>query len=532
LETLFQGWDKLKETEKHIEPSEVRNYIEGHPESLFIDRIEIYLKDITLPEDIILVDLPGLGVSNLQHVKITEDYIKGKAKVFVVCTAPKHLLEGQDIELLDAINRNDPAMLRRSFWVINQMDDLDPEQKKQTEANFQEKMKKHRFNNSPERVFKVSAQNYSLLKHICAGTLENTASLKKHIDQLDKIPRGIEAKNNKELSEKLLQENPEVAAFVAFKEALFTYLNETAKKDFLFNARGELSKLIAELTKILSPLYLQYQPGNDYEKVLFSGEVDKLLNPFIEQLNNKVEESVKNIRLKEKQDLWERSHETQLTDEIRNLISDNFEEIKNSLSKGTDVEANLSRLPAKIDARLTDRDCIRQAIATAVKSSFIDEFLTKLFGTLITVKQEYLPEDVINSLKDKLSERDITMRLYGLADSMLYQYVRKIDEIGLNIGQTVGTLTGDERIQKAIEIYETELVRFINEMGISLNENIWRTLKNHAEYIQQEVMNIIKNQRKAIHDQIANTVNLSEKIELEKQKMIVIKGEYTKLIQL
>lgn len=533
LEVLFQGWEKLNILERQIQRSEIKDYIEGHKDALFIDRIEIALPDIALPEDIILVDLPGLGVTNQRHVKITEDYVQVNAKAFVVCTAPIKLLEGQEIELLNKLNRQNPTILQRSFWLINQMDAPNPEQKQQSIRDFQEKASQHHFVIDPAKVFKVSALNYALLTHLCNGTLDQTSNLKKHLDNLDKIvPSGRDAKSNPEKARELLDHNEEVKAFNEFQQALFAYLNMTAKQEFLASARGELYRIVSDLIDVLTPFDRQYQPGVDYEKILFSATVDKALNPFIAQLQQTIEEAIKQIRLSNKRDQWGQAYQNEMISHIQKILTSDAEEIRNLLTQGIDVDENLSRLPAIIDERLTKNDHVRETMIEAVRKPFIEEFLNTLYGKLIDVNRSYLPESVRAILKDHLSERDITMRLYGLADSMLYQYMQKIDDIGLNLGQTVGKTPGEDRITKAIEAYRKEMVIFMTTLSNQLNQNVWRTIKNHAEYVRRQLFEVLRHEREAIHEHIAKGVNLSEEVGKEQQKRLVIQRGYADLIKL
>ena len=87
-----------------------------------MDKVEVFLEELNIDNDIVLVDLPGLGVDNKRHVEFTKDYIKEKAKAFVVCMSPFKVLQGQEIEFLSQINKNNPTIIQRAFWVINQWD--------------------------------------------------------------------------------------------------------------------------------------------------------------------------------------------------------------------------------------------------------------------------------------------------------------------------------------------------------------------------------------------------------------------------
>jgi hypothetical protein len=94
-------------------------------------------------------------------------------------------------------------------------------------------------------------------------------------------------------------------------------------------------------------------------------------------------------------------------------------------------------------------------------------------------------------------------------------------------------LSFEEREQKAVDIFKTQLEQFVlNTLNNELNRNIWRTIKNHAEYLEQEITQMLATHRSAIHNQIAKTVNLSERIELEARKAATIKNAWHDLIKL
>lgn len=531
LSQLFAQWDSFYD-KKIITLEQARDYIEGHPESLFIERMEIEVDDIDLPEEMVFVDLPGLNVSNDQHIKITEEYIKGKAKAFVICT--DRTLEGREINLLDEINRSPQwGALKRSFWLINKIDLFDAQQKKEIEESFHEMTKKHQFTLSAEKVFKVSAQNYSLLTHIAQGTLEQTHSLKSHLEQLDKIDGGREAKLQPALAKELLLSNPETAEFVKFEKSLFNYLNATAKQEFIDSARCELTQLITDLSELIKPdyqLYQQYGENKQLEQIVFSNEVDKELDNFVKQLTSNIETVIKDVRLIDKSNLWHEQAQHNLIAEIHAILSESPDDIKNALRKGTDVDNNVWRLPFIVDERLSKNNYWRKSIVEAVNYSYVKEFHAKLLNKLLNANRKYLPENVIEFIKDKLNGRDVEMRLYGLADGILYKFTEEFNNIVM--GEFV-QLSSDEREQKAVDIFKTQLEHFVlTTLNNELNRNIWRTIKNHAEYLEQEIMTMLATHRSAIHNQIAKTVNLSERIEAEARKSLTIKTAWLDLIKL
>lgn len=538
LSYLLLKEHEFTKSEETISHEGLLKYVEGFEGVLFIDHIDVLVKDVDLLSDILLVDLPGLNVANQRHVKITKDYIQQDAKAFVICLQPNVMLEGADLAFLKEINQQSPSILQRSFWLCNQWDTLkDNTRRKQAEQRFRDTLHEYNFRYAPEKVFKVSALNYFLLRQISEGTLDSTPQLKAHLDHLKDYVSDVEKlKQDPQQAQQLLTSVADVKEFAAFQRSLFDYLNITAKEEFLNGARAELSEVLIELNKILEPLDHQYHTGEDQDKILFSGAVDRQLNPFIKQLNAKVEEFVTTIRLSENKTFLGQAEQQQIIQKIDQATKTNIDDLINKIVAGEDVRGSLSRLPALIEERLIREDHFRNTIIESVRESFIEGFLKKLLIALINVKKEYLPEDVVNLLRDQLSERDLTMRLYGLADSVLYQYVAQIDKIGRSLGERVGDAENDQNVRewvsRALTVYYNDLVPFIGKLSQSLNASIWGTLKNHAEYIKAQIREILEQQRGFVHDQIARKLNVSDTIALEKQKRTVLTNAYATLIQL
>ncbi|MEM9213824.1 MAG: hypothetical protein AAGD25_05710 [Cyanobacteria bacterium P01_F01_bin.150] len=509
--------------------------MEGHEDSLFIDRIEISLLDINIPSDVILVDLPGLAVSNQRHIEFTKYYIQEKAKAFVVCMKPRHLLEGQEIQFLEATNRSNPTILQRSFWVINQWDTLDDQQKQEEEENFNQKIKQYGFVISHERVFKFSALNYLLLSCIKNKTINDTNKLKYHQNNLAHIFRFEDDEINPEnfLNEqaRLILSNEVIKPFLSFKNLLFGYLETTAKDEFIEDARGELIQLLNILETDLRPHYNHYSQTIDLGGELRAVEVSKQSDYFINKLNEKVEAFTQEARSKSESIFWEDSNTSKVEREISIIISElNRENLKNEIFRGIDNQGNLGRLPFLIDKEIGLTILLRQKMVETTEKIFI-HLLNKFLLEFKEINKDYLPDSVSNKLTDKLSNRDIIMRLNGLADSLFYNYGKKLEEIGLSLHECAGN-TREERINSALNKYKDELKIFIKELVDDLNKYISISVKNHVEQLEKDLVNLIKDWHEPIRRQVARKIKMSEAIAHEQQKQMAIKNSYTELINL
>jgi len=532
LGQLYQSWDKLEyKQRKSIKVEELKDYVEGHSDALFIDRIEVSIAKTDIPDEIVIVDLPGLAVANQRHIQFTKDYIEKKAKAFVVCMKPKHLLEGQEIEFLEEVNRNNPTILQRSFWVINQWDTLNDNQQKEEEKNFNEKIQRYNFAITPNRVFKFSALNYFLVTAISNGSLNQTSKLQTHLTNLRKIvtdPNSL----TQDQAKHLLIENSELKSFADFSESLFNYLNSTAKDEFLKDAKTELSRMINSIEKLLSPLYDQYKgSGVDLEEESKAREVNKQFGEFFEKLEQKIKKFAEEIRVSNESNFWKSTDTSPLQNQLNHKISElNREILRNELSIGLDTEGSLSRLPDIMERSLDLTTLLRKKMIEVIKDNFIKRLNSLLFE-LQEINQEYLPESLLQQLEDKLSPKDITMRINGLADSLLYAYGEKMESIGLTLQECKGN-TLEERIALALKKYEEELKIFIIEIAKDINKYIRRSITNHTEDIETELLKILKDGKGSIFTEIYRKIKVSEAIAKETKKRTLINYCYSKLVQL
>lgn len=530
LQQLLLNWNRFPEPSKTISLSEMKTYVEGHGDALFIDRIEVF-SDIDLPSDIILVDLPGLAVSNIQHVQFTKRYIQEQAKAFVVCMKPKHLLEGQEIEFLDETNKDNATILQRSFWVINQWDTQNELHRKEEDQNFWSRVQSYHFAINPERFFKVSALNYFLLSAIADGQLGRSEKLAEHTSNLKTVdPAWEQLSAQPERARALLEQSEDVRAFAAFQRALFHYLNTSAKDEFLGNARGELQLITSELINHLTPLYSQYQRSKNAEQEMRTQKIDEEITAFVGSLKERVRRFAREVRLAGQQLYWKESDQQDLEDEVRRMLNANRDDLKNMLRRGLDIDGDLSRLPGILQEHLQVPETLRDRVVQSVRESFILK-IGVLLTDLSTINKSYLPESLEQRLADRLSPRDITMRLYGLADNLLFRYGDQLEAIGFGLREIeAGTL--DERITQALARYEGGLQVFTRNLVEQINLHVQRTIGNHTEYLEQALLELIDEHRRDIAPQIDRAIQINESIAAELRRRQVIIDSYTQLIRL
>ncbi|MDB9433992.1 dynamin family protein [Microcystis aeruginosa] len=515
---------------KEIQLSELGNYVEGYEGAIYVDKIEVFVENLNIADGIVLVDLPGLGVDNKRHKEFTQDYIKEKAKAFVVCINPFKVLQGEEIEFLAEINKKNPTIIQRAFWVINQWDIPNKTQKKEAINSFNQRVGDYNFIIKKERNFQTSALNYLLLKTIAQGTIDQSKKLPGHLETLIKTI-GLENEPSKDQAKDLLLNHPDIVPFSQFLESLYKYLNKEAKDEFIADARKELLEIIRKLERLLKEPYHQYSQISNLQDDMKIRAVSSQSRFFIDQLKKKVEEFSRQIRTHEDSQFWKESDTHEMIRELdKKIMQIDKKELKNYLSKGEDINGHISRLPNFVTDKIKLTSSMRKRLISVVYIAFTQR-LSTLLSDLQTINLSYLPEEVSKKLEDNLSERDISMRLSGMADALFYQYGDELETIGLSLKDCSGQ-TFSERLDQALKMYKDKLEECTKKLVKELNTNIWYSLKNHAEYLEEKLLELFNDCQDEISSQIAQTIKLDEAIASEVTKQTMITNSYQKLITL
>ena len=517
---------------KEIPLTELKNYVEGYAGAIFVDRVEVSLEKLSIEDDIVLVDLPGLGVDNNRHVEFTKDYIKEKAKAFVVCISPFNVLQGQEIDFLSEINKCDPTIIQRAFWVINKWDLPNQTQQKEALNSFDKRIQEYNFLVRHNRRFQISALNYLLLKVKAEGTIDESQKLSSHLDNLVKSNIVDDLKSlNQTQAEALLDNNPNVSSFTNFLDSLFTYLNEEAKDEFLADSKKELHRIIRILDTLLKPLDDQYSQSTDLKTELQSIAINQKFRNFKGELEKHVKRFAQEIRTGDQRHFWQESDTAEILKEIdKRILSIDREELSNNLRKGMDVDFNISRLPDLLDKKINLTLLMRGKLLSVIDNYFIKR-LNQLLNDLETINSLYLPEKLREDLVDKLDERDISMRLNGLADALLHAYGKELQRLGLSLEDEEGK-TFSERLEKILILYKTSLDELTVSMVKDLNDNIRLSLKNHTEYLEVKLLQLFDRQENSIIAQISRNTHLDNAIADETNKQQLISNSYTQLTAL
>ncbi|MFM8296416.1 MAG: hypothetical protein ACKN9E_17970 [Microcystaceae cyanobacterium] len=514
------------------------------------DKIEVGVTDLDIPFGVILVDLPGLAVSNKRHIEFTKTYIKKEAKAFVVCGKPDHLFEGEEIELLEEINRNNSKILQRSFWVINKWDTVTSKQKEEVEKICEEKQK--HFLIKSQRLFKLSALRYFLAQFLIEkGNLEETVSLKDHANDI--LPPNLKNVNGKFDIDKVknyLAITLEVKAFSEFRMALFENLRNTAIDEFIADAKRELSDMTNLLVKFLPSISIDSKPEDIKNKILRT-KIREDSKAFFDELNMIIKEVYGYLSISETNKLWNESHQTYIEDCINKIFSPtnlNVENIKKELEpEYLHTDRNFARLPKVIDDKIQNQlsDVLKESFTDAVKDVFSK--MNKLFFKIKEIKPEYFPQETLEKLEYQLGHEQMTMRLLGNMDVLFLDYGSTIQSVALESLSEYQSLSdeanetgtqnqiNDQQIKLALTIYCEGLRNFIADLGGKIDQALKRSVKNHGKTLQGNLEKLVKEQEHLIADLIDEQISrqfdksISDQIEYEMKKQTAIAEANTNL---
>ena len=456
LQKLIEKWSRFSGETKEIGISELSRYVtEDYEDVLLVDRVVVYLRDIDIPDNVVLVDLPGLGVVNPRHRKITKAYVENDAKAFVISSAVFKLLEGEEIELLSEIHKQRPKVLKRAFWVINKWETASEKQKREESRNFNEKIECHQFRITPDRVFKVSALNYLLVRLIARGELENNGKIKDHLDNLN---RSVGEIPPREKADSILQSSEEIRDFARLKEKLFDYLNTTAGEEFYEEAEAELTELARKLAAILKPHHDAAVNNKNLKDSFIARELVKRLKHFSLGIQSIVRDRIKEIRIKHLTgiEFWTDEKQKNFEQQIKTYIDGlDRSELKNEMMRGLDTLENQSRLPQKIEERLPIGKMFRRQLRTLMQEDIVHRFSRELLNEL--KKTDLLPEALSFTLEDKLSKRDILTRINGLCDVFLFEFGDRLNGLGFEVAEKLEEVISEspERMQEIKKLLKT-----------------------------------------------------------------------------
>ncbi|WP_160164368.1 dynamin family protein [Rhodopirellula baltica] len=118
-------------------------HIRDEKEAMFLDRVEVFVNDSGIPEDVQLVDLPGISVPNPRHERLTYRFVTQDAHALIFVLRSTQLFNQDELEILERIRSGESAIAEKTFWVLNRWDALSEQQQAETLVSFQDRMREY-----------------------------------------------------------------------------------------------------------------------------------------------------------------------------------------------------------------------------------------------------------------------------------------------------------------------------------------------------------------------------------------------------
>ncbi|MDX2242808.1 MAG: dynamin family protein [Leptolyngbyaceae cyanobacterium bins.302] len=278
--------------ERHIEQCsilEMQKLVQDESQAIFLDRVEVFIQSTDVPSDVILVDLPGVSVSNPRHRQVTFRFVSQDAHAIVFVLMATRLFDRDETEIMEKIRAGESQITRKTFWVLNRWDSLTAQQKQSSLANFRKEMEE--FAISDDYNFFTTNALHGLLAQLAAkGALPSDSKLQQHFSDYEDVLSSQYGSRH----EAAFQESQ----IPSLRSSVLEFLNENLRKVTLETA-------IANAEQNFCQPFLYYLGSRkDADESLIQGELQqgerdetrRLTSEHVNQWKKELADSLRDIR--------------------------------------------------------------------------------------------------------------------------------------------------------------------------------------------------------------------------------------------
>ncbi|RUQ30825.1 MAG: hypothetical protein EKK68_10485 [Candidatus Competibacteraceae bacterium] len=243
---------------ENVSLHEAHQKIRDETEAMFLDRVVLHINGSQIPEDIVLVDLPGVSVPNPRHREITFRFVSEEAHAVVFVLMATRLFDKDEGEILEVIRAGESHIAEKTFWVLNRWDSLSLQQQHQTVADFEAKMHETEIPNNYQ-WFRTNAL-HGLLAQLCAcDELPNDPALQSHLkDYMDALEARYGGSHETAKKESQLPQ---------LQEQVFQFINDRLRQTTLRSAVQNARDNFCE------PLPSHLRQTKDNDDALINGDL-------------------------------------------------------------------------------------------------------------------------------------------------------------------------------------------------------------------------------------------------------------------
>jgi|GEM_PF-5233910 len=514
LKRLLANWTEKVGEKESGSIDKALKIQEKDSNSIIIREVKVYLHHLPYDESIVLIDLPGVGADNIRHEKITEYFSLGEqAKAFVFVYDPKTIDDNSISNLVRRIN-NEKQSVNNAFWIINMWDE--EAERQGMESYFKEKLK--------------------------------AANIQLREDRLFKVPLVKEEELNQEGGS--FQQSIHV-----LKEALISYLQETAFDEFLNNAQLVYNRIRRKLIIALEGVDIPEQ--EDSLKAQFvAKKTNQAYRKWENQSRITLEMALKELKAALMEDKFKFLREEEVNQiaasltELLSKLSVKDIIIDTALAEKNDPEPDwgdiIQRLVHSVNAGELIRTAIKERLAEQILEDINATFISVTHAPIVSGKfQLMLPDQVAQKMQLILNTANFQHRLEGVCDSVVSDYSifrqafqntffrdsgtvwqmtlvfkakgdqidyadKDIDfavlanEIAVDQPALFDSLTWEDQVRFAVHYLEKEVLKYVREKRADTNRLVKFSLENHYLDVQKNVDAFLNNEH--IEDLIRGTI--------------------------
>lgn len=521
---------------------EAHHKIRDETEAMFLDRVVLHINGSQIPEDIILVDLPGVSVPNPRHRKITFRFVSEEAHAVVFVLMATRLFDKDEGEILEVIRAGESHIAEKTFWVLNRWDSLSIQQQNQTIADFEAKMRETAIP-SNYQWFRTNAL-HGLLAQLCScDELPNDIALQSHLkDYMDALEARYGGSHEAAKKESQLPN---------LQEQVFQFLNnrlrQTTLRSAVQNARDNFCEPL--------PSYLRQTKDND--DALINGDLrrkekeqsQQRVDDRYEQRKADLDDQFKSLgnEISSQRSEVFRTHAKELIEQLQTKIADGpetdaytiYNEIINS-------HGRLRKYPYhfEIELRIVDNlnTILKQSFREIVRnqaSEIFNELVKRVKNALVKISEDigHDPEilkpfnDVMHKghnsfieridgiVMDKAAELDASLlykpkKLFGLGGNEILDGLEQAARLGFkNIQDASRPIERTDMEDKTKKIRETLNKHYIDRVSADYHRiitGVFPIIISNLHQIKDEILKVLATKYRPALD-----ISLAHEIEKE-----------------
>jgi GTPase SAR1 family protein len=521
--------DKIRETSYSVECSREKAFslIKDELEAAFIEKIEVRLKDMDIPHDVVIVDLPGVSVHNPRHRDVTLDFIKYSAHAIVLVLSAKRILDKDENLILKGFMGSNVNIQNKFFWVINQWDLVTDLDKKDIEADFDDMCSDLNINYL--RSYRTSARD-GLLAWLCLHKTNSIQASERLQEHMRTYEENLTHKYNSdhELAYKLSQVGK-------IRKDVFGYLNSEIKKTTL---KEMAEGILVKCKRICTILRKEQEDHRHYLSEMMESEKKLREEEYIEEKRNRLtleaRETLRKMldKVVDEQDEIEATRNTVLWEHIESTYSNNIN-LQGEFRKVMKILGRKAPLYFEIETNVLTsiNELVKDKFVKVLKEGIgriFDEYEILLEGFSRYISEELRGEYVSaidRDFKDKIireNKRKVRdgFEMYASAlisrlDSLLVWADISEDELfkNLEIGSAQEIIISNQAHLEKMKNGLNEMRSYVNELTeLSTQKRfIGLTHKRKLQDKKSQSENVVANIKKQLAD-LQNSYTKMEKL--------------------